>query len=69
MCWPGHEVHHSTTSIAEVKIGWQNTYAQSYAFMIFKGTTLFFFVQQRGTLQSHVSLYITPEYLCCLYCL
>jgi len=67
-CWPGHEVDHSPTSSAEVKNEWQNTYADSYAFMVFKGTTLFF-MKQHGALQSHVSLFITPEYLCCLYCL
>ena len=41
-CWPGHEVDHSPTCSAEVKNEWQNTYADSYAFMVFKGTTLFF---------------------------
>ena len=40
-CWPGHEVDNSPTSSAEVENEWQNTYADSYAFMMFKGTTFF----------------------------
>jgi len=39
--WPGHEVDHSPMSSAEIKNEWQNTYAHSYAFMMFKTTTLF----------------------------
>ena len=66
--WPGHAVDHSPTSSAEVKNEWLNTYTYSYAFMMFEGTTIFF-AKQHETMQSHVSLFITPEYLCCLYCL
>ena len=63
--WLGHEVDHSPTFSAEIKNGWQNTYGHSYAIVVFKGTTLFF-AKQDGTSQSHVSLFIMPEYLCCL---
>jgi hypothetical protein len=39
--WPRHEVDHSPISSAEIKNEWQNTYAPSYAFMVFKETTYF----------------------------